>query len=136
MPPAPRIAPARPPFFDYSTNLRSEVFGAQLFTGTFARQGATQFNPDYAVAIGDRVQVRMWGAFEYSATLDVDPKGNIFLPNIGPVRLLGVRNQDLQRMVQAAISSTSKNRCSPLVPQMAQTSVGSAWKMHRAALMQ
>ena len=79
------------------------MFGAQLFTGAFARQGATQFNPDYAVAIGDRIQVRMWGAFEFDAGLIVDPKGNIFLPHVGPVLVLGVRNQDLQRIVQAAV---------------------------------
>jgi protein involved in polysaccharide export with SLBB domain len=92
-----------PQLFDYAANLRSEVFGAQLFTGAFAREGATQFNPDYAVAVGDRIQVRLWGAFEYDSALTVDPKGNIFLPHVGPVPVLGVRNQDLQRVVQAAV---------------------------------
>ena len=99
----PELRTQPPQMFDYAANLRSEVFGAHLFTGAFARQGATQFNPDYAVAIGDKIQVRLWGAFEYDAGLTVDPKGNIFLPHIGPVRVLGVRNQDLQRVVQAAV---------------------------------
>ena len=89
---------------DYSTNLTSEVFGAKLFTGAFARQGSTQFNPDYALSVGDKVQVRLWGAFEYDAVLTLDPKGNIFLPNAGPVQLLGVRNQDLQRLVDVALA--------------------------------
>lgn len=92
-----------PQQFDYSTNLRSDVFGANLFTGAFAREGATQFNPDYAIAIGDKIQVRFWGAFEYDAPLTVDPKGNIFLPHVGPVTVLGVRNQDLQRLVEGAV---------------------------------
>ena len=95
---------AAPQQLDYSANLNSEVFGAKLFTGAFARQGSTQFNPDYALSVGDKVQVRLWGAFEYDAVLTLDPKGNIFLPNAGPVQLLGVRNQDLQRLVDVALA--------------------------------
>ncbi len=101
--PTPEIHTQQPRLFDYSTNLNSDIFGANLFTGSFARQGATQFNPDYAVASGDKIQVRFWGAFEYDATLTVDPKGNIFLPHVGPVPVLGVRNQDLQRVVDSAV---------------------------------
>lgn len=101
--PAPEIRPQPPQFFDYSANLKSDVFGAQLFTGAFAREGATQFNPDYLVAVGDQVQVRMWGAFEIDALFIVDPQGNIFLPHVGPVKVLGVRNKDLQSTVEAAV---------------------------------
>ncbi len=98
----PQIQPQPPQFFDYSANLRSDVFGANLFTGAFAREGAARFNPDYAIAVGDMVQVRLWGAFQFDATLTVDPKGNIFLPNVGPIQVLGIRNQDLQRAVESA----------------------------------
>lgn len=103
---APNAADPRqmpPQVLDYSANIGSDVFGANLFTGAFARQGATQFNPDYAVASGDKIQVRLWGAFEFDSLLTVDPKGNIFLPNAGPVQVLGVRNQDLQRLVESAV---------------------------------
>lgn len=81
----------------------SDVFGAQLFSGAFAREGATQFNPDYVVATGDSIQVRLWGAFEFDAQLTVDPQGNIFLPNVGPVAVRGTRNADLQTAVAAAV---------------------------------
>lgn len=94
---------------DYRNNLASNVFGANLFTGSFARQGATQFNPDYVLALGDRVQVRLWGAFEFDQLLTVDPRGNIFLPHAGPVNVLGVRNQDLQKLVEAAVKRTFRN---------------------------
>lgn len=97
------VRPLQPRLFDYSVNVNSEVFGAQLFTGSFARQGATQFNPDYMVAIGDRVQVRLWGGYSFDSVLTVDAQGNIFLPQLGPVRVLGVRNQDLQRVVESAM---------------------------------
>ena len=107
--PASGNKPQLPQSFDYSANLKSDVFGANLFTGAFARQGANQFNPDYAISMGDNVQIRLWGAFEYDALLTVDPKGNIFLPHVGPVPLLGVRNQDLQRVVDSAVGKVFRN---------------------------
>lgn len=81
----------------------SDVFGAQLFTGAFAREGATLFNPDYLIATGDTLQVRLWGAFEFDNPLVVDPQGNVFLPNVGPVRVRGVRNADLQKQMEIAV---------------------------------
>lgn len=96
----PLQAPQR---YDYSTNRASNVFGAQLFTGSFALGGATQFNPDYMVAIGDRIQVRFWGGFNFDGVLLVDPQGNLFVPQVGPVKLAGVRNSELQRAVEAAM---------------------------------
>jgi protein involved in polysaccharide export with SLBB domain len=111
-PEAPATTPVAEPVLppqqqiDYRANLASDVFGANLFTGSFARQGATQFNPDYVVALGDRIQIRLWGAFEFDQVLTVDPRGNIFIPHAGPVQVLGVRNQDLQKLVEAAVART------------------------------
>ena len=92
---ATRLAPAQttPSPANYA-NLNSDVFGAQLFTGSFAQAGATQFNPDYLIATGDQIQVRFWGGFSFDSVLTVDPQGNLFLPQVGPVKVLGVRNQD------------------------------------------
>lgn len=97
---------------DHLRNQTSDVFGAQLFTGAFSAPGATQFNPDYAIAIGDQIQVRLWGAFAFEQTLTVDPRGNIFLPHAGPVRVLGVPNKELEAVVQTAVRSTFKNNVS------------------------
>ncbi|MBX3684609.1 MAG: polysaccharide export protein [Rhodocyclaceae bacterium] len=101
--PPPGAEISTPQDFDYSRNLESEVFGANLFSGAFARQGATQFNPDYLVTVGDRLQIRLWGAFDFDSEVVVDPQGNVFLPHVGPVRVLGVRNKDLQKTVDAAL---------------------------------
>lgn len=111
-PAAPELRTQPPQFYDYSANLNSDIFGANLFTGSFARQGATQFNPDYAVAVGDKIQIRLWGAFDLDAQLTVDPKGNIFLPHAGPVPVLGVRNQDLQRLVESAVGRAFRSNVS------------------------
>src|SRR5690554_6065562 len=91
--------------FDYSVNLKSDVFGANLFSGAFAREGAARFNPDYVIQVGDIIIVRLWGAFSFDAPLAVDAQGNIFIPNVGPVGVLGVRNSEIQRKVETAVRS-------------------------------
>jgi protein involved in polysaccharide export with SLBB domain len=107
---APAAAPVEAPVpvqapqpYDYSANRASDVFGAALFSGSFAAGGATQFNPDYMVAVGDRIQVRLWGGFSFEGTLVVDPQGNLFVPQVGPVKLMGVRNRELQRTLENAM---------------------------------
>jgi protein involved in polysaccharide export with SLBB domain len=99
----PENAIKSPQKFDYTANLKSDVFGTQLFTGSFAQQGATQFNPDYMVSIGDQIQVRLWGGYVFDDVLTVDPQGNLFLPQLGPITVLGVHNQDLQRIVESGV---------------------------------
>lgn len=93
----------------YTANQNSNVFGANLFTGAFARLGPTQFNPDYIVALGDSIEARLWGSFQFDQVLIVDPQGNIYLPNVGAVRVLGVRNQDIQHVVESAIAKVYRS---------------------------
>lgn len=82
----------------------SRMFGAQLFNGTSADSGATVgFNPDYILNPGDSIQVRLWGAFTFDGALQVDPKGNIFLPNVGPVKVAGVSNSQLNATVTSKV---------------------------------
>nr|WP_229467548.1 polysaccharide biosynthesis/export family protein [Massilia sp. Mn16-1_5] len=92
-----------PQRYDYSSNRSTDVFGASLFSGSFAVGGATQFNPDYLVAVGDRIQIRLWGGYTFDGILTVDQQGNLFVPQLGPVKLLGVRNRDLQRVLETAM---------------------------------
>jgi protein involved in polysaccharide export with SLBB domain len=108
-PAAPHFAPGGRPVFDYSVNLQSDVFGANLFTGAFAASGAPIFNPDHVIAIGDQLQVRLWGAFTFESLLTVDAQGNIFLPQVGPINVAGVANKDLQRRLEEALRRTFKS---------------------------
>lgn len=79
------------------------VFGARIFTGAFAQQPFTGFNPDYRIQIGDQIRVQLWGPVEFGEALTVDAQGNIFVPNIGPVHLLGVRNDALTELVRGRV---------------------------------
>ena len=79
------------------------MFGAQLFQPGMGHGYGQGFNADYTLAIGDRVALRMWGAFAYEDMQTVDPQGNVFLPNVGPIRIVGVRNVDLNEVMRSAI---------------------------------
>lgn len=103
---------AAPQAEDYAKNEASRVFGSQLFTGAFANQAATDFNAEYAINVGDTINVRLWGGYNFQAPLTVDAQGNIFLPNVGPVNLLGVRNADLQRRVEQAVATVFRSNVS------------------------
>jgi protein involved in polysaccharide export with SLBB domain len=104
-----KAIPATNPTANLSSPLvLSDVLGAHLFTGAFARQGASHFNPDYRVGIGDQIQVRFWGALTLDAVLTVDPQGQIFIPNAGPIPVIGIRNADLQTHVAKSIGQTFK----------------------------
>lgn len=91
---------------DPATSLKPLMFGSQMFSGRFAAEAFSGFNPEYQIAVGDRVNVRMWGAFSFEATQVVDVQGNLFIPNVGPVQVLGVRNADLNRIVEAQMKRT------------------------------
>src|SRR5690606_25969254 len=79
------------------------MFGVQLFQPGMGQTYGQGFNADYTLAIGDRVALRMWGAFSYQDVQTVDPQGNVFLPNVGPVAVAGVRNTDLNDVIRSAI---------------------------------
>jgi protein involved in polysaccharide export with SLBB domain len=82
---------------------RPLVFGSQMFAGRFGNEAFSGFNPEYQIAVGDRVMVRLWGAYTFEAVQQVDAQGNVFIPNVGPVRVLGVRNADLNQLVEAQV---------------------------------
>lgn len=93
-----RAVPASSPV---STSLLPLMFGSQLFNGNFRSEQFPGFNPNYQITIGDRINLRIWGAVTFEGILPVDPQGNIFVPNLGPVQVLGTRNGDLNSHIQA-----------------------------------
>jgi hypothetical protein len=48
----------------------------------------------------------MWGAFNHEAIQPVDAQGNVFVPSVGPMRVLGVRNADLNAQVESQVKRT------------------------------
>ncbi|WP_262689742.1 polysaccharide biosynthesis/export family protein [Kordiimonas aestuarii] len=85
------------------------VFGDWIFDGQFSKQQFTGFNPDYRVATGDQIAIQLWGGFDFQGGLIVDNQGNIFLPKVGPVKVRGVRNADVNELITEAVQTVYKN---------------------------
>jgi protein involved in polysaccharide export with SLBB domain len=78
-------------------------FGESLFQGNFKDNQQFRYNPDYVINVGDIISVKLWGAYEFSAELPVDRQGNIFIPKVGEVYLLGVPNSQLKAKIEESI---------------------------------
>ena len=84
-------------------------FGTNLFEGNFKQHNLNSFNPEYLIASGDSVSIKIWGALNLERTIKVDAQGNIFIPSIGPVGVRGVKNSELNSVVTAALHSKFKD---------------------------
>ena len=85
----------------YQTN--NKMFGSQLFKGAFATSAGSTFNSSYKINPGDNINLRFWGAYQFAGSQTVDPQGNIFIPNIGPVKVSGVSNGQLQSLIESQV---------------------------------
>ncbi|MDR2635389.1 MAG: polysaccharide export protein, partial [Campylobacteraceae bacterium] len=94
---------------DSSSNTASDIFGSHLFSGNFAEVKQHMYNPDYRLNVGDVVLLKMWGAFEYDQALGIDSQGNIFVPKVGVVKLLGVRNADIVSVITGEVKKIYKD---------------------------
>ncbi|HEB9328669.1 TPA: polysaccharide export protein [Campylobacter coli] len=90
-------------------NYQVLVFGAHLFSGNFKNYNQRIYNPDYKIAVGDQINLKIWGAVEFSQILVVDSQGNIFIPRVGAVNLLGVKNSALVNVIKARVNKIYKS---------------------------
>lgn len=80
-----------------------KVFGHTLFNGSFSNNKQHRYNPNYLINIGDLVNLKLWGAFDFEASIPVDSQGNIFVPKVGTIKIAGVRNDQLSQTIQEKI---------------------------------
>ncbi len=78
------------------------VFGATLFSRAPPSPTDTP-NPNYVLGPGDRVSITIWGFVEGTVQSVIDPDGNVFIPQVGPIRLAGTRAGDIQRVVETEV---------------------------------
>ena len=90
--------------YSNSTSIALKPFASKLFEGRFASTFSDAASGDYVLAPGDRVVVRIWGARSYDDVLIVDQQGNLFIPEVGPVHVGGIKNASLLSTVRSAIS--------------------------------
>lgn len=87
-------------------------FGETLFTGKFRENKQLLYSSDYRINIGDTISVKLWGAYEYSDNLTVDSKGNIFIPKVGTIHLLGATSGSLANRVQSSVENVFNDNVS------------------------
>ena len=86
----------------------TKVFGANLFNGSFSKNRQHRYNPEYLISIGDTIDLKIWGAFEFATKITVDSQGNIFIPKVGIVNILGIKNSKLNQYVNSAVKKIFK----------------------------
>lgn len=91
-------------FEDEST----KVFGYNLFSGSFSEHTQHRYNPEYLISIGDTINLKMWGAFEFESKTTVDSQGNLFIPKVGTVNILGIQNDQLSQYIEEAVKKVFK----------------------------
>lgn len=90
-------------------------YGHWLFNGGFKDQAFSAVNPLYKISQGDQLLVQLWGGIDFQAQMTVDPQGNIFIPKVGPVRVSGVSNKKLNKVVLSSIKRVYKSNVSVYV---------------------
>lgn len=84
-------------------------FGDKLFQGNFSQGTYDELNADYQIQPGDRIALRLWGARTFDGVLSVDSQGNLFLPEVGPVAVGGIKHGALNNFVQEKIRTVYTN---------------------------
>lgn len=87
------------------SNSSKAYFGEQVFQGNFKENKQFRYNPEYIINVGDVISVKIWGAYEFLADLIVDRQGNIFIPKVGQVNLLGLSNRMLKDTLKESIKT-------------------------------
>lgn len=86
-----------------------KVFGENLFNGKFSTNRQYRYNPNYLLNIGDEVRLKMWGAYDFEGLFTVDTQGNIFVPKVGVIKLLGVKNNKISKLIEKKVKNIFKN---------------------------
>ncbi|WP_282167914.1 polysaccharide biosynthesis/export family protein [Shewanella japonica] len=98
-------------------------YGANLFAGGYESERLDGLNEDYAIAPGDKVSIWLWGAVNQSEVLTVDNQGNLFITNVGPINVAGVKASQLNTVVSTKIKQTYKSSVNIYVNLLTATPV-------------
>lgn len=102
---------------------RTPEFAHWLFSGAFTKQGFSGVNPEYRINQGDTLLVQLWGGLDYQKETQVDAQGNIFIPKVGPVKVLGVENKKLNNVVLKSIKRVYKSNVQTYVTLLSSQTV-------------
>ncbi|WP_282177124.1 polysaccharide biosynthesis/export family protein [Vibrio nereis] len=98
-------------------------YGANLFAGGYETERVDGLNDSYLIAPGDKLSIWMWGAVSYADIVTVDNQGNIFVPNVGPIKVGDNKAANAAQIVEKAIRGTYTNNVEVYVNLLTSTPV-------------
>lgn len=108
---------------ELNSSKKSKEFGQWLFSGAFNKQGFTGVNPNYHITQGDSLLVQLWGGLDFQQEIKVDAQGNVFIPKVGPIKVLGVKNSQLNKVVLKSIKRVYKSNVQAYVTLLSSQKV-------------
>jgi protein involved in polysaccharide export with SLBB domain len=99
-------------FVSATLGYRLPIFGQNLFhniPSTFAPLDHVPVTPDYLIGPGDELLIRAWGQIDVNYRATVDRTGTIYLPKVGAISVAGVRYDQINDVVRAAVGRVFKN---------------------------
>lgn len=99
-------------FIAASTGKVLPLYGQTLFQdvpSTFAPVEYVPVTADYVIGPGDELYVRAWGQVDIDYLAVVDRNGTISIPRVGVINVAGVRYQDLNGYIKAAVGRVFRN---------------------------
>ncbi|NDW14589.1 polysaccharide export protein [Alteromonas genovensis] len=109
--------------FPLQTAMENPPFAANLFIGGFESERTSGMNDNYLVAPGDKISIWLWGAVNFSDVVTVDNQGNIFIPNIGPIRIANTPAGSVNQTVTGKIRQVYTNDVNVYVNLLTTTPV-------------
>jgi protein involved in polysaccharide export with SLBB domain len=95
-----------------ATGQHLPVFGRQMFEDvptTFSPVERVPVPAEYVLGPGDELIVRVWGKIDFDSHVTVDRNGQIYLPKVGALTVAGLRFEQVESYLRAAISNIYKD---------------------------
>ena len=98
-------------------------YGANLFAGGYETERSDGLTDNYLIAPGDKLNIWIWGAVNFSNVVTVDNQGNIFIPDVGPINVKNVAASKVNNLVTSHISEVFTNNVNVYVNLLTATPV-------------
>ena len=93
---------------DYEKKSRNWIFGYELFSSsptTFAPATDIPVSDDYVLGPGDEIKFQTYGNTNLKASLFISRNGDVVLPKLGPVSLVGLTFKEAKELLEKKVSS-------------------------------
>lgn len=84
------------------------IFGHQLFNSkklSFEPSLNIPLSNDYVLGVNDELTINVSGASQQTYQLTIDRNGSIFIPNVGPLSLLGMQFDEARKLIKKRLNN-------------------------------